>query len=278
MKVVAAVPNYNMRKSLSLLLKSLANERINKIYVLDDASTDGSADLVEQSVPGVVVIRGDKNVGAGANRNRLLPLLSGDELVLFMDADLELRSKDLTDKVVTWFVDPLTALTGGLILAATGKPMFWNYGSMMNPIHDGRVQVYQEVAKVARQDSRAIKRVREMALELQDTYNFEIQYAQPIRRKVDWVAEGLFAIRANVFQELGGFDEKFRYHADQDLGLRIAEAGYRVMFDPGISARHLEVDVRGDARWDEFRKGQYLYYKKHWGMSRNVFERLFPTV
>jgi GT2 family glycosyltransferase len=45
--------------------------------------------------------------------------------------------------------------------------------------------------------------------------------------------------RANVFKELGGFDEDFCYHGDQDLGLRVHEAGYDVIFDPAICARHL---------------------------------------
>jgi hypothetical protein len=111
----------------------------------------------------VTVVRGDRNVGAAGNRNRLLPFLSGDELVLYADADLE-----------------------------------------------------------------------------------------PESRQVDWVSEGLFAVRADLFRA----------------------TGYEVRFEPGITACHLEIDVRGEPRQSDFREGQFLFYQKHWGMSRPVFDRL----
>jgi GT2 family glycosyltransferase len=277
MKVIAVIPNYNMLASLKQLLQSLVVERLDAVYVLDDASTDGSADYVEANFPTVTVVRGRRNVGAGANRNRVIPELTGDELILFLDADLELRSKELTRVVRKWFSGTEVGLIGGQILAKSGKPMFWNYGPAMNPIRDSRVQVYNAVRVQTRVDSRAFKVVREMALVKRDTYNFEIQLAESVVRRVDWVAEGLFAVSGQLFRELGGFDERFRYHADQDLGVRVKDAGYEVWFKPDIVARHLEVDVRGETRRDEFRAGQYLYYRKHWGMSRKVFDRLFPT-
>jgi GT2 family glycosyltransferase len=98
----------------------------------------------------------------------------------------------------------------------------------------------------------------------------------PASRQVDWVSEGLFAVRADIFQKIGGFDESFRYHSGQDLGLRVAEAGFEVRFEPGIAVRHLELDVRGDSRPVDHREGAFLFYAKHWGMSRQVFDRLVP--
>jgi len=276
MKVIAAIPNYNMRKGLAQLLPGLLTEKFDAIYVLDDASTDGSPDYVEKAFRKVRIVRGEENIGAGANRNRLLPFLSGNELVLFLDADLELQSEHFVDKIRKWFANPKIGIVGSQILTKSGKPMFWNYGSAMSPVHDYRVEVYDAVAKQTRRDSRAFNTIRQMALANGDTYNFEIQYGRPVARKVGWVAEGLFAIRGNLFRKLDGYDERFRYHADQDLGVRVKTAGYEVYFKPGITARHLEIDVRGESRWDEFHEGQFLFYQKHWGMSREVFERLLP--
>lgn len=276
MRVIAAIPNFNMLSNLKPLLKSMLAESFDDVYLLDDASDDGSVEFVTAHFPGVKVLRGNRNVGAGGNRNRILPELSGDELVLFVDADLDVRSKGLVGIAQEWFADEKVGLVGGLILAKAGRPMFWNYGPAMSPGHDHRNEVYDLVKANSRVDSRAFKAVREMASQRGDTYNFEIQYAEPKSRRVDWVAEGLFAVRAGLFKELGGFDRRFRYHSDQDLGVRAKEAGYEVWFKPDIVARHLELDVRGEQRREEFRAGLFLYYKKHWGMSRRVFERLFP--
>lgn len=277
MNVIAAVPNYNMKDNIGTLLASLRAQEFDRVYLLDDASTDASADYVKAEFPDVTVVRGQKNVGPGGNRNRILPFLSGgSEIILFMDADVELMSVGILKVVDSWFSDPQVGLVGGLILSKLRQPMFWNYGAAMNPLRDVRVAVYNEIAKVVSPDSSVMCRLRELALEHKDTYNFEIQYAQPVKRKVDWVAEGLFAIRAQVFKRIGGFDARFRYHGDQDLGVRVGEAGFKVLFDPEICVRHLELDVRGPARDHEFRDGLFTYYAKHWGVSRKVFDRLYP--
>lgn len=276
MKVIAVIPNYNMRENLGSLIAHLLDERLDDIYVLDDASSDCSVEHVRMTFPGVSIVEGKQNAGAAANRNRILPLLNGDELILFLDADLEVITRGLKGVVESWFVESSTGLVGGLILSKSGEPMAWNYGPEMNPMGDARVSVYGDLSLLTRRETRIFKRMRQMALELKDTYNFEIQYAKQVRREVDWVAEGLFAARASLLLEIGGYDERFRYHADQDLGVRVRAHGFKILFDPGVSARHLEMDVRGDTRWQEFREGSYLFYQKHWGMSREVYERLFP--
>ena len=72
--------------------------------------------------------------------------------------------------------------------------------------------------------------------------------------------------------KVGGYDERFRYPAGQDLSLRLRQAGSRVRFDPAIAACHLEIDVRGERREKDYLEGQYLFYNKHVGMSRRVFD------
>lgn len=277
MKCILAIPNYNMRPSLAKLLASLAAEQFDEIYVLDDASADGSADFVSDAFPAVKVVRGERNMCAAGNRNRLLPFLSGDELVLFIDADSELLSHELPQAVARWFENDKLGLAGSLILDQSGRPRTWNYGWAMNPVKDARNAVYEHLARTTWPNSPTHRMIRLLALGLHDTYNFEIACTDPVSRKVDWVSEGLFAIRADVFKKVGGFDDNFRYHSGQDLGLRVAAAGYEVRFEPGITVRHLELDVRGARRWEDHREGAFLFYAKHWGMSRQVFDRLFPV-
>ncbi len=276
MRVVLAIPNYNMRQALGELLRSLAAERFDEIYVLDDASTDGSADYVAEAFPDVKLVRGGHNMCAAGNRNRLLPFLSGDELVLYLDADSELLSRGLAESVNRWFDDDRLGLAGSLILDKSGRPRSWNYGWAMNPVSDARNAVYEALTEMTWPGSHVYQAIRKLALEFQDNCNFEIACSVPLSRKVDWVSEGLFAVRADIFQKIGGFDERFRYHSGQDLGLRVAAAGFEVRFEPGIAVRHLELDVRGDSRSEDRREGAFLFYAKHWGMSRQVFDRLVP--
>ena len=274
MQVVAAVPNFNMRDSLGRLLASLRGEDFGRVYVLDDASTDGSADYVAADFPWVTLVRGERNAGAAANRNRLLPLLSGDEGVLFIDADLELRSAGLAPVVRGWLADDGLGMVGGLLVDQQGQPSAWNYGWTMNPVRDAREQIIATLATMAEPGSALLEVLRNIAASLRTSLNLEIRHAAPVSRDVEWVSEALFAIRARQFGELGGYDERFRYHSGQDLCLRLRQAGRRVRFDPAIEACHLEIDVRGERRRDDYLEGQYLFYNKHLGMSRPVFDFL----
>jgi N-acetylglucosaminyl-diphospho-decaprenol L-rhamnosyltransferase len=274
MQVVAAVPNYNMRDSLGRLLARLQAEEFGRVYVLDDASTDGSADYVAAEFPWVTLVRGERNAGAAANRNRLLPLLSGDEGVLFLDADLELRSAGLVPIVRGWLADDSLGMVGGLLVDREGHPSNWNYGWTMNPVRDAREQVIATLATIAEPGSALLEALRKIAAVRRTSFNLEIKHAAPVGRDVEWVSEALFAIRARRFGELGGYDERFRYHSGQDLCLRLRQAGRRVRFDPAIAACHLEIDVRGGRRGGDYREGQYLFYNKHVGMSRRVFDFL----
>ena len=69
MRIIAAVPNWNMGSSLIPLLASLSAESLDGIYVLDDASEDGSPGQVETTFPDVVVVRGE--IGRASCRERV---------------------------------------------------------------------------------------------------------------------------------------------------------------------------------------------------------------
>ena len=82
-------------------------------------------------------------------------------------------------------------------------------------------------------------------------------------------------MRAALFRQLKGFDERMRYHEAHDLGARVKAAGYEVVFNPTVVAKHLEHDSRMERRNQDYLQGARYYYRKHWGMSQAIFDRLF---
>jgi GT2 family glycosyltransferase len=63
---------------------------------------------------------------------------------------------------------------------------------------------------------------------------------------LDWVSGALLAARSEVFERLGGFDERFfLFQEDVDLSRRVRAAGYRVLVRPAIRVPH-EVGQSGD--------------------------------
>lgn len=84
------VPCYNAAKTLRLCLESVLAQtrRPDEIVVVDDASTDGSADIAEEL--GCRVIRLPENRGVSTARNTGVEHTSG-EIIFFLDSDVALR-------------------------------------------------------------------------------------------------------------------------------------------------------------------------------------------
>lgn len=59
------------------------------------------------------------------------------------------------------------------------------------------------------------------------------------QEEFDWVSGAFLAIRKDLFQEIGGFDERFfMYFEDQDLCIRIRNLGYRILIDRATRVSH----------------------------------------
>lgn len=83
--------------------------------------------------------------------------------------------------------------------------------------------------------------------------------------EVDWVKGGLMMVRKNVFEELGGFDEKiFMYIEDMELCYRAKKKGFKTFFYPEITVLHAE---HGSANKTfaivHIYKNLLYFYKKH---------------
>jgi len=76
------------------------------------------------------------------------------------------------------------------------------------------------------------------------------------------------AVRKNVFEKLGGFDESFIFSGDTDFGLRLIDAGYKIRYvSDGMVQHHFKATLRRIIR-DKFRHGfwgvkVYSRHKKH---------------
>lgn len=83
---------------------------------------------------------------------------------------------------------------------------------------------------------------------------------------VDWVVEGCFAVRKDIFDKINGFDERFfMYYEGPDLCRRIRQEGFKVYFYPKAKAGLLDGHTHGKIKRRYFlQKSKYLFYKKHY--------------
>jgi glycosyltransferase involved in cell wall biosynthesis len=99
-KVSVIIPTYNRRQYIQNAIDSVLNQtyRDREIIVIDDASTDGTADWIAQTYPDIHLIRLSQNCGAAGARNQGLSNATG-EFVAFLDSD-DRWSPDYLEKQV----------------------------------------------------------------------------------------------------------------------------------------------------------------------------------
>ena len=80
------------------------------------------------------------------------------------------------------------------------------------------------------------------------TIPFKPEYCY--RREVDYCSAACLLVRADLFREVNGFDERYlpAYYEDTDLCLSIRERGYKVIYQPQVTVYHHEYGSRPFAR------------------------------
>lgn len=260
--VVAVIPHYNMPETLTKLLKQVIEQKYDQVYVLDDHSTNCSVrEVVRPFGSAVNLIVGDKNRGAGGNRNRILevdnPTLK-DSILHFIDADCELVGSHTPDAVRKLLADTKNAWFGGKVLNADGSWMKYNFfpgftvsgfvGSML-----------QELVTLT--GSRTLnKRFRRMSKGLNE---FPDVFAPPTQRQVFAVSEANMIITYKMFADAGGYDPPLREREVIDLAEKLKRQGATCRFDPSVAVKHHTVRVRGRTRPLHSMRASWRIIKKY---------------
>lgn len=133
-RVVAAVPNYNMGVHCAKLVGQLLQQDYDHVYVLDDASTDGSQQAMEpfKDNDRFKFVAGTENLGVGSNRNRILEY-EQHGFVHFLDADMMPEDFDGKKVILKAFARHPGAGAIGLRVKNPDDSQYgFNFGPVMN--------------------------------------------------------------------------------------------------------------------------------------------------
>lgn len=201
---------YNSRAYLKPCLDSiLANMGPDdEVIVVDNASSDGSADLVERDYPQVKLVRNANNGYAGGN-NLGAAYARGDYLV-FLNPDTVVMSGALAALTAPFAQSSDVGLTTACIVHLREPEIINTCG---NTVHYTGL-TYCRGAGMPR-----------------DSYT--------ISTEVDAVSGAAFAIRRSLFEAIGGFDEQFfLYVEDTDLSWRAQLMDYRCLYVAQAVVQH----------------------------------------
>lgn len=120
-QVSVVIVSYNTRDLLRACLRSLTDPVISEVIVVDNASRDGSADMVATEFPDVSLIRSERNLGFGAANNKGSAHATSD-LVLFLNPDCEAREGSIS-RMAREFLQQEVVAVGGQLYNETGNQL-----------------------------------------------------------------------------------------------------------------------------------------------------------
>ncbi|SEH66020.1 Glycosyltransferase, GT2 family [Mycolicibacterium rutilum] len=252
MPVVAAIPNYNMGHHLRLLLPQVLERGYDRVFVLDDGSTDDSVEVVNSFNGAVRLVRAPQNQGCTANRNQIIDHVGDEELIHFIDADMDLPTPEaaaVARDVAARYADRGVGAIGGLVSRVDGSQEPYNYG----PVFSLKTIVTLVPPLLDRVKDRPLltRAVRLLGKPAEKKWPNVLEPPRPA--EAYWLHEGNMLIFSSVFKAIGGYDPKMRNHGAQDLAIRLEKHGVKRYFDPSIEVVHHYIDVRGKKR----RRQQY---------------------
>jgi GT2 family glycosyltransferase len=244
-ELAIVIVSYNTRQDLVACLDSLfANppRASHEVVVVDNASTDGSADAVRAKWAGCRVISLPSNSGF-AHANNVGIRATSSHNILLLNSDTIVPRESIDCLLAALHELPGAAIVGPRLVDARGVPEL-SYGRMMGPLNELRQKVLVR--------SSGAERLRGMT-------------ATP--REVDWVSGACLLVRRRHAEAAGLLDERyFLYCEDVDFCAAVRATGGRVYFTPAAEIVHL----RGrsgladpGARNDSYRRSQLAFYEKH---------------
>ncbi len=86
-------------------------------------------------------------------------------------------------------------------------------------------------------------------------------------RQVDAVPGSAFMIKKSLFKEIGMFDKKlFMYFEEHDLGIRVQEAGYKIVIEPKAKIIHYWTSSKISKKLKDIHlRSRFYYFQKHFG-------------
>ncbi len=263
--VIAVIPNYNMAGSLKDLLPEVLEQNYDAVYVLDDASTDRSEEIVWSFGTKVRFVAGNRNVGSGGNRNRIMDVLDEEAIIHFIDADMRLKTRGIPAIARKLMDEPRLGFVGGLVYGPDGAQMEFNYGPRLCLRNDLSVPLDVAALVIGSLSPPTEQWLRSNIKILRAWPN---PRSTPERRQVFWASEANMLIRSSTFKKLGGYDPGLRDHDILDLSIRAQALGLKSYFDPSFAALHTAVQVRSGLRsWSRVKSEAYIVRKhglKHW--------------
>lgn len=254
--------SYNARQFLQTCLRTIFDRAYPwpvEVLVVDNASNDGSAELVQTGFPSAKLVPAGRNLGFAKANNLAFASAHGDYL-LMLNTDTEVQGDALVRLVDFLDRHPDVGIVSGRLV----------YPDLRD----------QGVARTFPTPMNALFGRRSLLTRLFPNNRYSRQYLLSRRHsaatpfEADWVSGACLLFRRRLLEQLGGLDERFwMYWEDADFCYRAKQGGWRVFCVPeAVVVHHEGKSSGGRGNWKtivEFNRSAYRYYRKHYLKPRH---------
>lgn len=251
--VTVAVISWNTRALLARCLRSIqpdVSSGLAEVWVVDNASADGSAQLVGDRFGWAQLIASSENLGFGVAVNMVAARTTSRWLVP-ANADVELTPGALASLVAEGERHPEAAVIAPRLVLPDGSTQHSVYPFPTIPF---------TLAHVLGLTDRSARLARHWCI--------DGGFDPAVGREVSWAVGAFQLVRRCAFDQVGGFSaEQWMYAEDLDLGWRLHEAGWRTRYSPQAVVLHEESAATRSA-WGEERHRRWHVASYAWMARR----------
>jgi hypothetical protein len=222
-KFSVVVVAWQVRDYLRRCLISLSQEPAQasfEVIVVDNASSDGSTQLVRAEFPGVKLLAQSQNLGFGQACN-LGAAQSRGQYLVFLNPDTQVTPGFFSDLERAFIQQPAAAIVGGHLINDNGSTQ-------------ASVRAFPSLWSLALDTLKLLNRFPQLAPRYLQK-NFDYTVAQSVPQ----VMGACLAVRREVWDELKGFDPGFFvWFEEVDFCKRATEAGYKVWYESNLTLTH----------------------------------------
>jgi len=226
MDVSIIIVSWNTKEVLRDCLTSVFEQTGSvdyEVIVVDNASTDGSVEMLKNDSGNVVLVENAENRGFAAANNQAMAFAKG-RYVLLLNSDTIVLENCLADIVSFADTNPQTAVVGCRVLNAdrTLQPTCFMFPSVLNMLLSS-TYLYKIFPR-----SRFFGREQMLWWDASDV------------REVDVVRGCFMLVRREAIEQVGVMDEQFfMYGEETDWCYRFRKNGWKVTFAPAGQIIHL---------------------------------------
>jgi GT2 family glycosyltransferase len=258
------IVNWNAQDLLTKCLRcveSTVKKTTYEIIVIDNASTDGSQEMIRRDFPKVKLIANTENAGFATANNQGMKISQG-RCILLLNSDAFVKDETIDQMIAFMDEHPEAGMSSCQLLYEDGRlqPSCYSFPSLSTEFY------------TALQLDKLFAKNREFGKYLMTYWDFSDV------REVDAIMGAFMLVRKTAIDQVGMMDENFfMYSEETDWCFRFKKHGWKTLYTPHVQTVHLWGGSSKRMKVEMFLqlyRSKVQFFRKHYGALSAFFLKL----